>query len=161
MENTKQICNSSTGNTSCRLLETLWSCSVTALILTDVNSKFFWLGKLVMYSIRRWFSWQATWIGGARVLIAATIVWNRDTRVTWLTASALWIITLKYANPLGAVDAGEGLQRISAITWVESWNLEILDFRLFSSPLFGCNGSVHSSRYRPRRSARSCRTVQN
>lgn len=46
-------------------------------LLTDGNSKSFWLTRLRMYSIRYWFPGHANFTGGVRVLIAVTMVCHK------------------------------------------------------------------------------------
>lgn len=53
-----------------------------ALLLTDGNSKSFWLMRLRMYSIRYLFSGHANCTGGVRVLIAVTMVCHKHTNPT-------------------------------------------------------------------------------
>ena len=49
---------------------------MSKMILTEVNSKSFWLARLRMYSSLNWLAAQARWTGGVRVVMAATIVWK-------------------------------------------------------------------------------------
>lgn len=49
------------------------------LLLTDGNSKSFWLTRLRTYSIRYRFSGHANCTGGVRVLIAVTMVCHKHT----------------------------------------------------------------------------------
>lgn len=55
-------------------------CVSDLVILTDGNSKSFWLTRLRMYSIRCLLSGQANCTGGVSVLIASTMVCHMHRR---------------------------------------------------------------------------------
>lgn len=54
-------------------------CASDIGLLTDGNSKSFWLTRLRMYSMRYRFSGHANCTGGVRVLIAVTMVCHKHT----------------------------------------------------------------------------------